>query len=128
MGDEEIYHIPKWREVPREMQSLAQDIRKTLSEKINSDQERFHNLARIHYLFIRIHPFDDGNGRIARAVTDQLSIFYGFPPAMAGYPRHDSRRRDSYHRAIKSCATDTTCHDLSVWIQGYIESQLKNLA
>ncbi len=38
--------------------------------------------AKLHYDLVLIHPFDDGNGRIARLLMNLLLIKYGFPPAI----------------------------------------------
>lgn len=124
-GDEDLYHVPGYREVPNEMNQLAHKLCTEINQKFQTNNERFTFLAQIHYQFIRIHPFADGNGRIARVITDELSIFLGFPPAIAGYPRHDSKRRENYHRAIRACTEDALCSDLSIWISGYINKQLE---
>lgn len=127
-GDEDLYHIPKHWEVPSEMNQLAHKLCTQINQNFQTNNERFVFLAQIHYQFIRIHPFADGNGRIARAITDELSIFLGFPPAMAGYPRHDPKRRENYHHAIRVCADDAGCSDLAAWISGYINKQLEMIA
>jgi Fic family protein len=36
--------------------------------------------AALHYRFIRIHPFDDGNGRMARILMNVVLQYYGYPP------------------------------------------------
>lgn len=38
--------------------------------------------ARIHYEFVRIHPFDDGNGRTARLLMNYVLIRSGYFPAV----------------------------------------------
>ncbi|MGB5978162.1 MAG: Fic family protein, partial [Cyclobacteriaceae bacterium] len=38
--------------------------------------------ARFYYKFIRIHPFDDGNGRVARIVMNFILMKYGYPPVI----------------------------------------------
>jgi len=37
-------------------------------------EERLFGWHAAHFWFIIIHPFDDGNGRIARAITDMLLV------------------------------------------------------
>ncbi|AMQ00486.1 Fic family protein [Pedobacter cryoconitis] len=49
--------------------------------------------AMFHYKFVRIHPFDDGNGRIARLLMNYVLLRNGLPPVIiksedkAGYLR-----------------------------------------
>ncbi len=38
--------------------------------------------AEFHYKFIRIHPFDDGNGRTARILMNFILMQFGFPPVI----------------------------------------------
>ncbi len=128
-GDEELYRIPKIEEVHSSISELAYSLhKKYLVAKNVSNEEKFYILAKVHYQFIRIHPFADGNGRIARVLTDQLAIFFDLPSAMAGYPRHDPKRREYYHNGIKACIEDPNCEDLAIWIKGYIDKRLETLA
>jgi Fic family protein len=38
--------------------------------------------SEFHYKFIRIHPFDDGNGRTARIIMNFILLQNGFPPVI----------------------------------------------
>lgn len=38
--------------------------------------------AEFHYKYIRIHPFDDGNGRTARILMNFILMQFGFPPVI----------------------------------------------
>lgn len=127
-GDEDLHHVPLPKDINREISQLAKTISQFLNEEELSVDDKFRKLAIIHYQFIRIHPFPDGNGRIARALTDQLAIFFGFPVAMGGYPRRDNKRRLAYHHAINSCINDPSCTELAMWIRSYVDRQLQQLA
>lgn len=38
--------------------------------------------AEFHYKFVRIHPFDDGNGRMARILMNFILMQYSYPPVI----------------------------------------------
>ena len=46
--------------------------------------------AIFHYRFVRIHPFDDGNGRMARLLMNRILIDHDYPLAIV---RRDARDR-----------------------------------
>jgi Fic family protein len=51
--------------VKQEMKKLYNDITKLLNTELSFDESLFF-AAMIHLVFVKIHPFDDGNGRTAR--------------------------------------------------------------
>lgn len=128
-GDEDLYKIPKWQEVGREMQIYAANLSSDLKlvDRQNLDSVCTY-LARVHYQFIRIHPFEDGNGRIARAITDQLAVSLGLPPIVVGFPRSNEDKKREYHMAIHDCIGDPSCSSLMVWIRGQVLHKIDTLA
>jgi Fic family protein len=38
--------------------------------------------AQLHYRFVRFHPFDDGNGRVSRLLTNYVLLKHGLAPAI----------------------------------------------
>lgn len=128
-GDEDLYHIPHGgTEVYTALYALARDLCGSVPyvDTTNLDEVcRF--LARFHYSFIRIHPFFDGNGRIARVVTDQLSVALGYIPIIAGFPRHNSEKKQIYHAAIHDCATDSSYRTLTEWIKFQLQQKLAEI-
>ena len=60
--------------------------------------ELLFHLARIHHAFLFIHPFDDGNGRIARLLLNYVLLKLGYPPIVI---RTESKRDylSALHRA-----------------------------
>ena len=55
------------------------------------EREREHPIiiaATFHYRFVRIHPFDDGNGRMARLLMNMILIKHGYTVSLI---RHENR-------------------------------------
>lgn len=66
-------------ETPAKMHDLIEWFRTKQNE---SDLSPVLLAAEFHYKFIRIHPFDDGNGRLARILMNLILMQYGFPPVI----------------------------------------------
>ena len=83
-------------------------------------------LARIlHYEFIRIHPFVDGNGRVARALATLILLLNDFD--IKGYFSLDeyyNQDRQSYYAALQS--TDKS-KDLTEWLEYFSTGFLVSL-
>jgi Fic family protein len=68
---------------PEETPALMHDLMHWMDEEINI--KKTHPLvvaALLHYKFVRIHPFDDGNGRISRLIMNYVLLKNNFPPAI----------------------------------------------
>lgn len=64
-------------EVPAKMQTLADWLDSVLEQL---DPPILQIAAKLHHDFVLIHPFDDGNGRVARMLVNYLFLRYGYPP------------------------------------------------
>ena len=75
----ETFRFAEPVDVPHQMQKLVQEVN---ALRDISDAEALLAAAKIHYDFVLIHPFDDGNGRMARLLMNLVLIKFGFPPAI----------------------------------------------
>lgn len=68
---------------PEETPAKMHDLLVWYNEKVT--QKDFNPIliaAEFHYKFIRIHPFDDGNGRTARILMNFILMQFHFPPVI----------------------------------------------
>jgi Fic family protein len=75
--------------------------------------------ALAHLWFVTIHPFDDGNGRIARAIADMsLARSEGSPQRFYSMSAQIRRERNAYYDILKT----TQKHDLDVspWMEWFL--------
>lgn len=74
----ESEHVPpSWKEVP--------DLMKEVVKELNSKEEGIlavESAVKVHYNFVKIHPFIDGNGRMARLLCNLRLMRAGFPPVI----------------------------------------------
>lgn len=124
---EDIFRVPSHQFVVKEISELASKMPMFLSKRDGSIDEKCDVIANFHYEFVRIHPFFDGNGRIARAVSDQIAVCLALPPVMADFPRTEPKKKESYHKAIRECALSHTNQSLSMWIREKVEQQQASL-
>ena len=75
----EIFRFAEPMDVTEKMHKLLQTVNELLTP---SSAEVVLVAAKAHYDFVLIHPFDDGNGRMARLLMNLILIKYGFPPAI----------------------------------------------
>ncbi len=75
----ETFYFATPEETPAKMQDLVAWFR---SETRKVDINPVVLAALFHYRFIRIHPFDDGNGRVARILMNFILIRFGYPPVI----------------------------------------------
>jgi cell filamentation protein len=55
-------------------------------------QDHIDCLTFAHYEFIRIHPFNNGNGRTGRILMNIVALKFGYKPLELYYREGDSRK------------------------------------
>jgi len=84
-ADGTIHYYTEPLQVADEIEELCQWIQAHLNK-----QHPLITGAIAHYNLVRIHPFDDGNGRGARILMNMILIKKGYPPAII---RREERRQ-----------------------------------
>ena len=70
-GKGEIFFVaPPSTSVPRMMEQFIKQFNATHPQHIKNEGDNFARIALSHIWFESIHPFEDGNGRIGRAISD----------------------------------------------------------
>lgn len=79
-----------------------------------------------HFWFVTLHPFDDGNGRLTRAITD-LALAQGEQQAIRFYAMSASILDDraGYYRILEASQKGTL--DITAWLQWFLATLLKSL-
>lgn len=73
-----------------------------------------------HFRFVTIHPFDDGNGRIARAVADmQLARSEDTRHRFYSMSAQIRRERTAYYRALERAQKGTL--DVTGWLEWFLD-------
>jgi Fic family protein len=72
-----------------------------------------------HLWFVTIHPFDDGNGRIARAIADmQLARTEGTGQRYYSMSAQIRKRRNEYYAILEKTQKDNL--DITSWLAWYL--------
>ncbi len=79
-----------------------------------------------HFWFVTIHPFDDGNGRIARALTDmQLARSEGDSQRYYSLSSQIRIERKAYYELLEKCQRGNL--DISDWLEWFVNCMNKAL-
>src|SRR6185503_1248102 len=88
--------------LPETMQVFEEERLFTLKDQYPDKDELIRDVAAIHAELLFIHPFREGNGRIARILADAMAIKYGAP--LWKFEMITEERMESYILAVQSAA------------------------
>jgi len=76
--------------------------------------------ALAHFWFITIHPFEDGNGRIARVIAD-MALARSEKTSQRFYSMSSQiqKERSSYYNTLEECQKGTL--DITLWIEWFLK-------
>ena len=74
---------------------VAVEMKQLLKEYRENDNITFEDIVDFHYKFEKIHPFQDGNGRVGRLIMFKECLKYNIPPFII-----EDRSKDYYRRGL----------------------------
>lgn len=100
------------------IEGLIEELLLFVNEKENQDIHPVLKSGIVHYEFVRVHPFVDGNGRVARALSTLILFLDGYDIrkffSLEEY--FDSDALD-YYKALQS--VEKSDGDLTTWLEYY---------
>lgn len=79
-----------------------------------------------HFWFVSIHPFDDGNGRIGRAIADMaLSQADNSPLRYFSISRQINKEKTKYNDILERCQKGNT--NITLWVEWYLDCMLRSI-
>lgn len=118
MGREKIHYIaPPASRLQEEMTVFLDWFN---SERTEDCPDPLLKSALAHLWFVTIHPFDDGNGRIARAIADMaLARADGTADRYYSMSSEIRKERTAYYEILES--TQKGDSDITDWLRWYLE-------
>ena len=116
MGHEKVhYEAPSSSDITLEMNLFLEWINKPC------DIDPVIKAAIAHLWFVAIHPFDDGNGRLTRTITDMmLSRSDGQRLRFYSMSAEIMRKRNSYYEILQKTTTGDLC--ITEWLLWFLET------
>lgn len=114
MGKEKShYEAPRSEDVPAMMDEFL--------SWVNADNsiDPVLKAAIAHMWFVAIHPFDDGNGRLTRTITDMLlAKADGMPHRFYSMSAQILKDKNAYYEILESTTTGST--DITAWLEWFL--------
>ncbi|MBC8206408.1 MAG: Fic family protein [Kiritimatiellales bacterium] len=109
------YEAPPSKDVPREMKRFVQWFNQSAPGGTSEIKPSPVRAAIAHLYFESIHPFEDGNGRIGRAIAQKaLSQSMG-RPALLSLSKAINAERANYYAALKTAQHSMEITDWVFW-------------
>jgi Fic family protein len=114
-----MHEGPPAEEVPDRMQSMFE----WLAARLGRDDEPPYIMAGVmHYGITDVHPFADGNGRVARLFQVLLLMLAGvLPGRMFSFERYYAEDRGAYYGALRS-------FNMEFWLQYFLAGLVEEYA
>jgi Fic family protein len=116
VGNERVhFEAPEAPKIEQEMNAFLS----WFNDNARSEEEWIINAGLAHLWFITIHPFDDGNGRIARAISD-MALARSEKSSQRFYSLSSEIRQEhaDYYKILE--ATQKRSMDVTPWLDWFV--------
>lgn len=111
------YEAPPSKIIPKEMEQFIHWFNNTAPDQPHAIKFAPVRAAIAHLYFESIHPFEDGNGRIGRAIAEKaLSQGLGYPVILSLSQTIEAEKK-AYYTALH---TASTSNEITPWIQYFV--------
>ena len=118
IGKEKVHYVGlPHKQIDEDMNSLLDYIN-------TSEDDIYIKSAIAHLWFVTIHPYDDGNGRIARAISDYIvSNSFGLEYKYFSISTAIAKDRKNYYNNLEMCQNiiENPKLDFTSWIAWYLD-------
>jgi Fic family protein len=100
----EWINVGEWKKLPNEVGGKETTLPQNVEKEMNLLNKHYNTLSKIsftdivdyHYLFEKIHPFQDGNGRVGRLILFRECLRYNITPFII-----DNDHKQFYYRGLR---------------------------
>lgn len=109
-----------WQKVPQKLEEFCGQLNEKLASFSEKDEyEIYRESFMAHYNLVNIHPWADGNGRMARLVMNMIQKQFALVPSIV--------KKESHEQYIKSLAQSQENDDASNFIDFMFSQHIENL-
>lgn len=117
------FEAPPAKQVAHEMSEFIRWFNQTTPDTTKANEHPVIKSALAHLYFETIHPYEDGNGRIGRAISEKvLSQGLGRPVIMS-LSRTIEARKNAYYDALKTAQRST---EVTPWVHWFVDTVVQS--
>lgn len=122
-GKEKIhFEAPPSKRVPSEMKAFIKWFNDTAPGSAREIKRGPVRAAISHLYFETIHPFEDGNGRIGRAIAEKALSQGATRPVLLSLSKTIDEDKNAYYDALQQASKDSM--DITSWINYFVKTIL----
>jgi Fic family protein len=116
------FEAPPAHQVPEEMKRFIAWFNNTSPDGPHSIPQAPVRSGMVHLYFESIHPFEDGNGRMGRALAEKALSQGLRRPVLLSLSRTIEKNRKSYYKTLE---TAQQSNEITAWIHYFVETVLQ---